>query len=246
MKQRTEDKLAQHVAVIMDGNGRWAQANGLTRAEGHEEGARVAAKTVLWCHERGVEHLTLYAFSQANYRRPADEVQHLMGLCGHFVTVNCDAWVEHGIRLSMIGELEDLPTDTRRAVERALHRTKDGRGMTLCLAIGYGGRSDLLGAVRALSARAHAGLLLPEEIDEPLLRSFMTTGPQRDPDLVIRTGGERRLSDFLLFESAYAELFFSDAMWPQFDEALLDEALSAFARRQRRFGRTDQQLSSSA
>ncbi len=236
----------RHIAIIMDGNGRWATAQGKTRAFGHEQGARVAAEAFRLGQERGIEQLTLYAFSFANYRRPQAEVDHLMSLCGRFAEDHRDEFVERGIRLTVIGELEDLPSAARRAIENTIAATAKGTAMTLCLAIGYGARNDLVGAIRALTARAYAGLLLPEEVDETTIRSFMTAGSLRDPDLVIRTGGERRLSDFLLFESAYAELFFSDHMWPDFNAELLDQAISAYARRDRRYGQIGEQLANSA
>jgi undecaprenyl diphosphate synthase len=236
----------RHIAIIMDGNGRWAAARKQPRAVGHEQGARTAAAAFRQCHDRGIEELTLYAFSFANYRRPQAEVDHLMDLCAGFAEEHRDEFVERGIRLCTIGERDELRTPTRRALEETIAATAHGESMSLCLAIGYGSRNDLVGAVRALAARAQAGLLLPEEIDESTLRGFMTTEALSDPDLVIRTGGERRLSDFLLFESAYAELFFADVMWPDFDAALLDEAIAAYTKRQRRYGRTTAQLAASA
>jgi undecaprenyl diphosphate synthase len=202
------------------------------------------------CSERRVAHLTLYAFSYANWNRPDDEVAMLMRLCGEFCANNEDEFVARNIRLRVIGDLEELPTTTRHQVEQAMEQSaaasRDGARMVLTLALGYGGRHDLIGAVRAIAARAHAGIMLPEEIDEDSIRSFMTTSKLPDPDLVIRTGGERRLSDFLLFESAMSELFFSDVMWPDFDTAILDEAIAAYGRRQRRFGRTPEQLAEGA
>jgi len=243
----------RHIAIIMDGNGRWARARGLERAAGHEQGVEAASLAYRACHERGVEHVTLYAFSHANWKRPQSEIDMLMRLCAKFCDEQHEEMSSRGIRLRAIGDLEELPTTTRHAVERAIEATDkaasqraDGSSMVLTLALGYGGRNDLVGAVRAIAARAHAGILLPEEIDEHAIRSYLTTDQLPDPDLVIRTGGERRLSDFLLFECANAELFFSELMWPEFDEATLDAAITAFGRRQRRFGRTADQLASSA
>jgi len=235
-----------HIAIIMDGNGRWARTRGLERSAGHERGVAAAEMAYRNCHQRGIPHLTLYAFSYANWNRPREEVDMLMRLCGEFCSNNLDAFVERGIRLRVIGDLEDLPTVTRRQVERTIDATSGGQGMVLTLALGYGGRNDLVGAVRAIAARAHAGIMLPEEIDEESIRSFMTTSKLPDPDLVIRTGGEKRLSDFLLFESAMSELFFCDIMWPEFDEGVLDEAIAAYGRRQRRLGRTPEQIAAGA
>jgi len=236
----------RHIAIIMDGNGRWARARGLERSKGHEQGVRAAELTYRACQERGVPHLTLYAFSYANWMRPQEEVDMLMRLCGEFAEGNRQEFVRRGIELRVIGDLEELPTRTRRQVEETVEATKGGERMSLTLALGYGGRNDLVGAVRAIAAHAQAGIMLPEEIDEESIRSFMTTSDLPDPDLVIRTGGEKRLSDFLLFESAMSELFFSDLMWPEFTEKVLDKAIAAYGRRQRRFGRTPEQIAAGA
>jgi undecaprenyl diphosphate synthase len=236
------DTHPRHIAIIMDGNGRWAAARALARAAGHERGAEIAALAFRACAERHIEHLTLYAFSHANWRRPKDEIDTLMRLCREFCDKHRDELAERGIRLEVIGDLEELPTATRRAVEATVAHTAASTRMVLTLALGYGGRNDLVSAARAIAARARAGVLLPEEIDERALRSHLTTAGLPDPDLVIRTGGEKRLSEFLLFEVANAELFFSDRMWPDFDEALLDEAIAVYARRQRRYGRTAAQV----
>lgn len=230
-----------HVAIIMDGNGRWASARGLDRSAGHEQGVVAAAKAYRHCHRMGVSHLTLYAFSHANWNRPEDEVHMLMSLCARFASENVTQWQELGIRLEVIGDLDELPSTTRHAIENAVEATRSGQNMILTLALSYGGRNDLIHAVRAIAAHAHAGLLLPEEINERSLRGFMSTHSLPDPDLVIRSGGEKRLSDFLLFECSMAELFFSDSMWPDFDEKLLDAAFQAYGQRQRRFGHTPEQ-----
>lgn len=234
--------LPRHVGIIMDGNGRWAGARGLERSAGHTHGVEAANRAYRAAFERGVEHLTLFAFSHSNWKRPKDEVEMLMRLCGDFAQQNREEWIARGIRLQVIGDLEELPTPARRAVETTVQATAGGTSMVLTLALDYGSRNDLVGAVRAIAARAHAGLLLPEEVDERMLRAHLTTGCVPDADLIIRTGGEKRLSDFLMFESANAELVFLDEMWPDFTEAMLDYALAAFARRQRRFGRTSEQL----
>jgi undecaprenyl diphosphate synthase len=160
----------------------------------------------------------------------------LMRLCGEFAEKNRDEWVARGVRLQVIGDLDELPARARRAIEAAVAATEAGSSMVLTLALDYGSRNDLVGAVRALAARAQAGLLLPEEIDERLLRSQLTTGCVPDVDLIIRTGGETRLSNFLLFGSAYAELFFSDRLWPEFTEEDFFTAIASYQRRQRRFG----------
>jgi undecaprenyl diphosphate synthase len=165
-----------------------------------------------------------------------------MRLCGEFCERHTAEFVERGIRLQVIGDLEELPTPVRRKVEKTVGATEGCKRMVLTLALGYGGRNDLVGAVRAIAARAQAGMMLPEEVDEEMIRSFLTTHHLPDPDLVIRSGGEKRLSDFLLFECAMSELYFSKVMWPDFDEAILDAAISAYRNRQRRFGRTPEQI----
>ena len=234
--------LPRHIALILDGNGRWASQRGLPRTAGHQEGLHAVRRAVRACRDRGVRCLTLYAFSAANWSRPKDEVDGLMRICKEFAESEHDELVANGIRVEVVGELDELPTPTRRAVERLVKDTAPGDRMTLGLALSYGVRRDVVNAMRAIAVRAAAGLVIPEEIDEASLRSFLTTSAMPDPDLVIRTGGEQRLSDFLLFESAYSELYFSETLWPDFDASTLDAALTAYARRQRRYGRTSEQV----
>jgi undecaprenyl diphosphate synthase len=230
------------VAIIMDGNGRWAKARGLERAEGHAEGARAVRDAVETAARIGLEYLTLYAFSVANWGRPRAEVEALMRLLVEFARQERAELRQNGIRVNVIGALDDLPTATRHAVEDLIRYTAEGSRMTLTLALSYGGRQDLVDAARALAVRARAGLVLPEEIDERMLHSQMTTHSLPDVDLLIRTGGETRVSDFLLFESAYAELVFLDIMWPEFTPQTLQDALGIYARKERRFGKTSEQV----
>jgi undecaprenyl diphosphate synthase len=234
--------LPRHIAIILDGNGRWAAQRGLPRTAGHEQGASAVRLAVRSCCDRGIETLTLYAFSVNNWSRPKDEIDALMRICTEFAEGEREDLVRRGVRVVIVGELDDVPTKTRRAMERLVADTAGGTAMTLALALNYGGRRDMVNAMRALAVRARAGLVIPEEITEESLRAFLTTSPLPDPDLIIRTGGERRLSDFLLFECAYAELYFAEEFWPDFSEATLDDAITAFSRRQRRFGRTSAQL----
>lgn len=237
-----QNSLPRHVALILDGNGRWARQRGLPRTKGHEHGAAAVRTAVRGCHERGIAFLTLYAFSVNNWSRPKDEVDALMRICTEFAETEREDLVRRGVKVVIVGEIDDVPTRTRRAMERLVDETAGGTAMTLALALNYGGRRDVVNAIRALAVRARAGMVIPEEIDEGSLRSFLTTSELPDPDLVIRTGGEKRLSDFLLFESAYAELFFTETFWPDFTRDTLDEALSAYARRQRRYGKTGGQI----
>ena len=234
--------LPRHVALILDGNGRWASHRGLPRTQGHERGASAVRVAVRGAHERRIQVLTLYAFSVNNWSRPKEEVDALMRICTEFAEGERADLVRRGVRVTIVGEIDDVPTRTRRAMERLVGDTASGTQMTLALALNYGGRRDMVNAMRALAIRARAGMVMPEEIDETSLRSFLTTSELPDPDLVIRTGGEKRLSDFLLFESAYAELFFTETFWPDFSEATLDEALAVYARRQRRYGKTGGQV----
>lgn len=232
----------KHIAIIMDGNGRWAEARGLPRTEGHTQGAESVREAVRTCRARGVGYLTLYAFSVANWDRPRSEVRALMQLLAHFAEREKYELREKGIRLNVIGEIEELPTQARKAIENAMEFTGGSSDMVLSLALSYGGRNDIVSAARALAIKVKAGLLLPEEIDEKRLSSEMTTHALPAVDLLIRTGGESRVSDFLLFESAYAELLFMPVMWPEFREKHLDQALAYYANRERRFGLTSSQV----
>jgi undecaprenyl diphosphate synthase len=226
----------------MDGNGRWAQANGLSRVEGHAEGARAVREAVRTCRKEGVEFLTLYAFSVANWGRPRNEVRALMNLLLDFAEREKQELKEQDVKLQVIGDIDELPISTRHAVENASSYTADCTGMTLSLALSYGGRADILSAARALAIRVKNGSLLPEEITEESFQSHMSTHALPAVDLLIRTGGERRVSDFLLFESAYAELYFLPIMWPDFNAKALRDAFGFFAGRERRFGLTGEQI----
>lgn len=234
--------IPAHIAIILDGNGRWALQRDLPRTKGHERGLDAVRATIRACDDRNVKYLTLYAFSVANWSRPKTEIDTLMRLCAEFAETELDELVRRGIRVQVIGDLDELPTPTRRAVENLVEATRGGKAMTLALALSYGGRRDMVSAIRSLVARARTGEVIPEDIDEVSLRNYLTTTGLPDPDLVIRTGGEKRLSDFLLYECAYAELFFSEALWPDFNETILDEAIGVFGRRQRRYGRTAEQV----
>ena len=238
--------VPRHVAIIMDGNGRWAQANGLSRVEGHAEGARAVRETVRACRKEGVEFLTLYAFSVANWGRPRTEVKALMNLLLDFAEREKQELRDQDVKLQVIGEIDELPINTRHAVESATQYTANCRGMTLSLALSYGGRADILNAARAIAIRAATGSLLPEEITEETFQSHMSTHSLPAVDLLIRTGGERRVSDFLLFESAYAELYFLPIMWPDFNAKALRDAFGFFAGRERRFGLTGEQVHAAA
>jgi undecaprenyl diphosphate synthase len=236
--------IPRHVAIVMDGNGRWAQARGLPRVQGHFEGARAVRHAVETATRAGIEYLTLYAFSIANWTRPPAEVSALMRLLVDFARRERMDLRQNGIQVQVIGDLSELPDTTRRAVEDLIRFTAAGDRMTLTLALSYGARQDLVQAARALAARARAGQLDPAAIDERALRGEMSARALPDVDLLIRTGGEARLSDFLLFEAAYAELLFLPIMWPEFKPQTLLDAVAAFGRKERRFGRTSEQVQS--
>jgi undecaprenyl diphosphate synthase len=245
MKPNRSASVPAHIAIILDGNGRWATQRDLPRTAGHEHGSKAVRTAVYGCHARGVETLTLYAFSAANWSRPKIEIDTLMRLCAEFAENEREELVRRNVKVTVIGDLDELPTRTRRANEALVEATGDCDGMQLALALSYGGRQDMVSAIRQIAIRARAGLVIPEEVNETSLRAYLSTGNLPDPDLVIRTGGERRLSDFLLFECAYAELFFTETLWPDFDERTLDDAIAAFGRRQRRFGKTGEQVTGS-
>ena len=231
------DPLPDHVAIIMDGNGRWAAARGGSRPDGHRQGAEAVRRTVRAARELGIRHLTLYAFSAQNWERPAAEVAGLMRLLVRFVHEERAELAARGIRLTAIGDLERLPAFVRGPLSALIEATRANRGMTLCLALSYGARESLVRAAQRLAQAAVAGRLRPESISESDVARALDTRALPPPDLVIRTSGEQRLSNFLLWEAAYAELYFTDVMWPDFGREELEAALAAFARRQRRFGR---------
>jgi undecaprenyl diphosphate synthase len=234
--------LPKHLAVIMDGNGRWAKARGLDRTQGHRAGTDSARRIVRLCGELGVEHLTLYTFSSENWKRPPLEVRALMSLLIEMVNREVDDLNRNNVRLNAVGDLSQLPEKTREALEDGMARTAGNTGLQLHLAISYGSRVEIVEAARRLARAAMTGRINPEEIDEELVANHLFTKGIPDPDLMIRTGGDRRISNFLLWQLAYAELWFSDVLWPDFGEAQLREAFDSFGHRERRFGMTSEQV----
>lgn len=228
--------VPRHVAIIMDGNGRWAKARGLPRVAGHRQGAESVRKVIRAAGEAGIECLTLYAFSSENWRRPEAEINDLMGLLRFYLGSELDALHREGIRLRIIGDLSAFKPDIAQMVERAVARTAENTRMTLVIALNYGSRSEIVQAARMLAARAASGEISPESIDEAAVNAALDTSDLPPLDLVIRTSGERRLSNFLLWQAAYAELLFVDTLWPDFDGDALRAALVDFAGRERRFG----------
>jgi undecaprenyl diphosphate synthase len=227
---------ARHVAIIMDGNGRWATRRGMPRVLGHERGAEAVRRTVTAARELGLEALTLYAFSEQNWGRPTAEVGHLMALFRRFLARERAELLRTGVRLVTIGDRDRLPPVVRAELEATEAATAHNRALTLCIAISYGAREDMTQAVGRLASAAVAGQIDPGTIDEAQISAALSSRDLPAVDLLIRTSGEQRLSNFLLWEAAYAELYFTPCLWPDFDEAELSAALDAFARRDRRFG----------
>lgn len=233
--------LPRHVAVIMDGNGRWASLRGLPRAEGHRAGVRAVRAVVECARELGIPYLTLYAFSLENWGRPATEVGTLMALLQEFLSSELSLMLRHGIRLRVIGETSSLPAPVRAILSKTLSATAKSDRMTLTLGLSYAGRDEIVRAARAFAADAAAGRITPSEITEDRFARALDTGGMPDPDLVVRTSGEIRISNFLLWQSAYAEFVFTDVLWPDFGKAEFLLALEEYTRRHRRFGLTDEQ-----
>ncbi|HET9427718.1 MAG TPA: isoprenyl transferase [Allosphingosinicella sp.] len=228
--------VPRHVAIIMDGNGRWAKARGLPRSAGHRAGAEAARNALRAAGEAGVECLTLYAFSSENWRRPKAEISDLTGLLKYYIKKELDTLHQEGIRLRILGDHKAFESDVAALVDGAVEKTAGNDRMTLAIALNYGGRTEIVRAARSLAAEVRAGRLSPEQIDEARLDSALDTAGLPPLDLLIRTSGEYRLSNFLLWQAAYAELLFVDALWPDFDGDAMRSALAEYARRERRYG----------
>ncbi|HXV73286.1 MAG TPA: isoprenyl transferase [Sphingomonadales bacterium] len=229
-------RLPRHIAIIMDGNRRWALTRGLPRLAGHQKGIEAARRCVETCLERGIAYLTLYAFSSENWKRPPEEVNSLMGLLRLYLNAELGRMEATGVKVRVIGERAALPADIAALLDEAERRTAENEKLMLTLAINYGSHHEILTAIRRLAADAAAGKIAPEAIGEADVARTLETQGLPDPDLVIRTGGEKRLSNFLLWQSAYAELVFFDEHWPDFSPGLLEKAIREFQSRDRRFG----------
>lgn len=224
--------LPKHVAIIMDGNGRWAETRGLPRSEGHRAGAKAVREIVTECRRLNVPFLTLYAFSSENWKRPQNEIAFLFGLLLDFLAVETPRLAREGIRLNVIGNLQGLPLPQRKALRYSMGKTGECQDMTLNLALNYGGRAEIVEACKKLLASG----IDPAALTEEMFSGYLDTAGQPDPDLLIRTSGEERLSNFLLYQSAYSELYFTPVCWPDFNAAELAVAFDAYIRRNRRFG----------
>ena len=233
------DALPRHVAIIMDGNGRWAQSRGLTRSDGHREGARAVRKVVTRARECGVSYLTLYAFSAQNWRRPQTEIEQLMALLVEFCEKERQLLLDKDIRFRVIGERDRLPRSARMAAELLEQATAHATSMQLIIALSYGGREEIAQAVAHIARDVADGTMSPDDVDVDAISARLWTWDVPDPDLVIRTSGELRVSNFLLWQIAYAEFVIDDRCWPDFDEEAFDGALQEYGRRNRRFGGLD-------
>ena len=233
----------RHIAIIMDGNGRWAKKRGLPRIEGHRQGSKSVEKIVTACRERGVKYLTLFSFSTENWNRPKDEIDGLMSLFKLYLSSQTKKLIKNGIRLRAIGDLEKFPKDVLAKLRQAEEKTKDFKQMTLILALGYGGREEITDAVKKIAQEVKLGELAPEEINNDLIKSKMWSSDIPDPELLIRTSGEMRISNFLLWQLAYSEIVVTKVLWPEFDGEVLENCIEEFQKRERRFGLTSEQIS---
>lgn len=237
-----EDNLPQHLAIIMDGNGRWAKQQGMLRAFGHENGTKSVRVTVETCAKLGIKNLTLYAFSTENWNRPKIEVDLLMKLLIKSLQSELKTLTDNNIRLNSIGNLDLLPKSAQTQLREVIEKTKNNTRMTLTLALSYGSREEILQAVRAISDKVKNNIISIADIDESIINQHLYTQNLPDVDLLIRTSGEHRISNFLLWQIAYAELYFTDVLWPDFREEHLYEAIVSYQKRERRFGKTSEQI----
>ena len=235
-------RLPRHVAIIMDGNGRWAKRRRLPRIEGHRAGVSAARACIRACAEVGIECLTLFAFSSENWARPAEEVEQLMGLFGRVLERESTDLASNEVRVRFIGDRSAFPPSLGRAMDKVERRTAANTGLVLLIAANYGGHWDIVNAARAIARAVERGELTADEVDRPSIEARLALSGLPSPDLFIRTGGEQRISNFLLWNLAYTELYFMDLLWPEFDRAALFGALRAFGGRERRFGRTSEQV----
>ncbi|GAB5472605.1 MAG: isoprenyl transferase [Maribacter sp.] len=241
-KDIKSENLPVHIAIIMDGNGRWAKQKGKLRVFGHENGVKTVRSTVEDCVRIGLRYLTLYTFSTENWKRPKIEVDTLMRLLVSSLKKELKTFTKNNIRLNTIGDIDSLPESARKELLEVMETTKKNSGMTLTLALSYGAREELKNAVKQISIKVKNNIISPENIDETIINTHLYTHDLPDVDLLIRTSGEHRISNFLLWQIAYAELYFIDVFWPDFKEHHLVEAIKNYQNRERRFGKTSEQL----
>ena len=251
MKQSLRDNvlsghIPDHIAIIMDGNGRWARERSLPRIAGHREGINSVREITRLCGEIGVKHLTLYTFSTENWQRPKAEVSALMTLLLKTINKEVKELHKNNVKFTVIGDLEMLPGSTRKGLQDGIDLTQDNEGLNLCLALNYGSRQEMIDAIQSLASKVQSGEMEPEEINEAIFSDALYTKGIPDPDLLIRTSGECRLSNFLLWQSAYTEIFITDTYWPEFREEQLMDAIPVYQLRERRFGKVSEQVQSSS
>jgi len=234
----SDQVIPSHIAIIMDGNGRWATSRGLPRMAGHKRGADAARETIKSAIDYGVRYLTLFCFSSENWKRPVDEVNELMSLLRGYLINEIEELQKNGVRLRVIGQRLDLSADIVELIEESERRTANNTVIDLIIALSYGSRADITNAARILARKSVIGDIEVDEIDEEMINKYLSTGDVPDPDLLIRTSGEKRISNFLLWQLAYSELVFIDCLWPDFDETAFANAISEFSRRERRYGAT--------
>lgn len=230
------ERLPKHIAIIMDGNGRWAKKRGLPRVMGHKAGMDAIKKAVRACSDLGVKILTIYAFSTENWKRPQDEVGYLMNLLVEYMRKEINELHSNSVKVKILGEIDMLPEQTKKEIAEAVRLTENNRGLQFNIALNYGGRAEIVNACRRLIEDIGSGKLEKDSLDEALFSGYLYTGTDIDPDFIIRTSGEQRLSNFLLWQGAYSELIFVDQLWPDFDEKILYRAIIEYQGRDRRFG----------
>ncbi len=238
--------IPDHIAIIMDGNGRWARERSLPRIAGHREGINSVREITRLCGEIGIKHLTLYTFSTENWQRPKAEVSALMTLLLKTINKEVKELHKNNVKFTVIGDLEMLPGSTRKGLQDGIELTQDNGGLNLCLALNYGSRQEMIDAIQSLASKVQSGEMEPEEINEAIFSNALYTKGIPDPDLLIRTSGECRLSNFLLWQSAYTEIFITDTYWPEFREEQLMDAITVYQLRERRFGKVSEQVQSSS
>ncbi len=242
MPQFAHEHFPSHVAIIMDGNGRWATQRGLPRGLGHRQGVNAVRTVVRAANDFGVSRLTLFAFSQENWSRPRKEVDELMALLKHYLRTELDEMMKNRIRIKAIGRLHELPADVQTLLDETILKTRENDAMTLTFALSYGGRQEIVDAARAAAKDVMDGRLPLDSLDDAAFEGYLSSAGDPDPDLLIRTGGEQRVSNFLLWQIAYTELYVTETLWPDFGKADLRRALEAYASRERRFGLTSDQI----
>ncbi|MBR5467286.1 MAG: isoprenyl transferase [Bacteroidaceae bacterium] len=241
MQQLDINKIPEHIAIIMDGNGRWAQAKGLPRTAGHIEGVETVKKVTEEAARLGVKYLTLYTFSTENWNRPAEEIEALMNLV--LTNLEEEIFMQNNVRFRMIGEMERLPQSVQKRLQDCIDRTSSNSGMTMVIALSYSSRWEIVRATQTLATKVKDGILPIEDITEEVITQHLTTDFMPDPDLLIRTGGELRISNYLLWQCAYSEFYFTNQYWPDFNEESLKNAIADYQLRQRRYGKTGEQVS---